>query len=112
MFHVFLLIMTAALHQPETQHQWAELLTTSSERVDIDTASIQTIGPRARRVWLRWDLDLAAGATFGPGYEPQYELEHRDFDCAGHRTRVIEKRREVGARSTGSGESLSAHETS
>jgi hypothetical protein len=111
MLYVLILACTAGLHRPAMQHQWTVLLLTSAERIDIDTASIQALSPSARRVWLRWDFDLAASTNLGPDYE-QYVLERRDFDCASHRTRVIEKRREAGPRSAGSGESSSARELS
>ena len=111
MIHALLLALTAALHQPAMPHQWAVLLLTSAERIDIDTASIQTLGPSAYRAWLRWDFDLTAATTLGPEYA-QYLLELRDFDCPNHRTRAIEKRREAGPKSAGVGTSLSARESS
>jgi hypothetical protein len=94
------------------QHYWAPLVQTSSERIDIDTASISVITPNVRRVWLRWDLNAGVGATFGPGYQPQYDLELRDVDCSSNRTRTIERRHVAPVGATGAGESLSATEAS
>ena len=94
------------------QHKWAPLVSTASAQIEIDTASIAVFGPRIRRVWLRWDLSAAAGATFGPGYRPQYELELRDLDCGANRTRTVQKRQEVPKQTRGAGVSLSATEAS
>ena len=119
-----LLIALTIYTQPlPQQHKWAPLVFTSSERIEIDTASIQTLGPNVRRVWLRWNMDAAADVTFGPpAYQPQYELELRDFECVTNRTRTIEKRREgraeiiplgpVQGPGVGVGESISTTEAS
>ena len=120
---LYTLVTALAIHSlplPQ-QHQWAPLVFTGSERIEIDTASITTIESRVHRVWLRWNMDAASGATFGPHYQPQYELELRDFDCTGNRTRTVQKRHERGVGPTmlitaghdsGAGEPLSATEAS
>ena len=120
----YTLLIALTIHtQPlPQQHKWAELVFTSSERIEIDTVSIQILGPSVRRVWLRWNMDAAAERTFGPRYQPQYELELRDLDCVTNRTRTIERRREGRAEITpvgpvlqpgaGAGESISTTEAS
>jgi len=119
---LYMLVTALAVHslpQPQ-QHQWAPLLITGSERIDIDTASIKTIDSRVRRVWLRWNMDAAARATFGPR-QPQYEIELRDFDCGSNQTRTVQKRHEglaptleppLSGQRSGAGESLTATEAS
>ena len=108
-----LILLVAAITTspwPNLQHHWAPLLSTANERVDIDTAAIETLTPDIRRVWLRWNLDAATDKQIGA--DPQYELEHRDLDCAQHQTRVIEKRRITPtAGAGGMGETLSSSET-
>jgi hypothetical protein len=109
---LYTLLAALAIHSlplPQ-QHQWAPLVITGSEKIDIDTGSITTIDSRVRRVWLRWNMDAAA--TFGPRYQPQYELELRDFDCSTNRTKTVQKRHEISGQASGAGESLSSTETS
>jgi hypothetical protein len=101
-----LLALVTRPHLPVVQHLWAPLLVTSAERIDIDTSSVQVLSPSVRRVWLRWNLQVAAQVTSGPNYQ----IEHRDLDCASHRTRIVEKRMEGGP--AGSGNSMSAQEAS
>ena len=69
--------------QSTRPHQWAELFATASEAIDLDTATVQRTDG-LRRVWLRWDLDRS-----GPVFFAQYQLEHRDVDCARGLTRVL-----------------------
>jgi len=113
-----LLALMTNFQVPPMQHYWVPLVLTSSERIDIDTASINITAPSFRRVWLRWDLNTGVRPTLGP----QYDLELRDLDCASNRTRTIE-RRHVGAilqavlpavpvGAAGAAESLSATEAS
>src|SRR5712692_4116946 len=110
----FLLALSTGFQVPPMQHYWAPLVLTSSERIDIDTASISITAPSVRRVWLRWNLNAGVGA---------YDLELRDLDCASNRTRTIERRHVVPVGAAGeprflrdpedaAAESLSATEAS
>src|SRR2546430_16496910 len=69
--------------QSTRPHQWAELFATTSEAIDLDTATVQRTDG-LRRVWLRWDLDRS-----GPVFLAQYQLEHREVDCARGLTPVL-----------------------
>jgi hypothetical protein len=72
-----------AAAQSTRPHQWAQLFATASEAIDLDTATVQR-ADGLRRVWLRWDLDRS-----GPVFLAQYQLEHREVDCARELTRVL-----------------------
>ena len=82
---VFLVLSTTrvAAAQSTRPHQWAQLFATASEAIDLDTATLQRTDG-LRRVWLRWDLDRS-----GPVFLAQYQLEHREVDCARGLTRVL-----------------------
>jgi hypothetical protein len=111
MNHLTLLALMIGLTAPTLQHQWAPLVLTSAERIDIDTATVQNLGPAARRVWLRWDFDRAASVAYEGVVGPQYLVEQRDIDCAAYRTRVLQKHRDWD-RPTGAGGSISTREAS
>ena len=72
-----------AAAQSTRPHRWAQLIATGSEAIDLDTATLQRTDG-LRRVWLRWDLDRS-----GPVFLAQYQLEHREVDCARGLTRVL-----------------------
>jgi len=72
-----------AAAQSTRPHHWAQLIATTSEAIDLDTATVQRTDG-LRRVWLRWDLDRS-----GPVFLAQYQLEHREVDCARGLTRVL-----------------------
>ena len=72
-----------AVAQSTRPHRWAQLIATGSEAIDLDTATLQRTDG-LRRVWLRWDLDRS-----GPVFLAQYQLEHREVDCARGLTRVL-----------------------
>jgi len=64
-------------------HDWAQLLVTEGETVDIDTATVQR-GNETFTTWLRWDLDRN---THQMGV--QYRVEHVELDCRAFRIRVV-----------------------
>ncbi len=70
-----------AAAQSTRPHRWAQLIATASEAIDLDTATAQRTDG-LRRVWLRWDVDRW-------GLLAQYQLEHREVDCARGLTRVL-----------------------
>jgi len=70
-----------AAAQSTRPHRWVQLIATASEAIDLDTATAQRTDG-LRRVWLRWDVDRW-------GLLAQYQLEHREVDCARGLTRVL-----------------------
>src|SRR5438067_12289667 len=80
---VLLVLSTTRVAAAQTTrpHRWAQLIATASEAIDLDTATVQRTDG-LRRVWLRWDLDRW-------GLLAQYQLEHREVDCARGLTRVL-----------------------
>src|SRR6266581_780439 len=70
-----------AAAQSTRPHRWAQLIAMASDAIDLDTATVQRTDG-LRRVWLRWDLDRW-------GLLAQYQLEHREVDCARGLTRVL-----------------------
>ncbi len=70
-----------AAAQSTRPHRWAQLIATAAEAIDLDTATAQRTDG-LRRVWLRWDVDRW-------GLLAQYQLEHREVDCARGLTRLL-----------------------
>src|SRR5213595_907930 len=81
---VLLVLSTTRVAAAQTTrpHRWAQLIATASEAIDLDTATLQRTDG-LRRVWLRWDLGNALD------FLAQYQLEHREVDCARGLTRVL-----------------------
>jgi hypothetical protein len=67
--------------QPQQAQHWAAVVNQADVRVELDTARV-TVVDHQRNVWLRWTFPTAA-----PDFA-DVQIEGRDIDCAGAKTRI------------------------